>query len=374
MGDSSTIRVFINGLVFASCLDQPLGGVGRYWKELLNHLPLSIEPRLSLRPAPHARPSHPLLKLPPFHHFRPHRLSFLLEEWYSRWKTTVSPPHLVHSTYYHADLVSEAWRSQGVPSALTVFDLIHERFSPPYENQELLFAKRQSIESSSLLFCISEHTKRDLMEIYHIAPTRIAVTPLATTLTLDMASNLAPSFAKPYFLHVGNRSGYKNFPLALQAFFEIHQEQPETVLCVIGPPLSSDEFQIIHDKKLAAAIHYGGAPNDEELVRWYRDSLALLYPSRYEGFGIPILEAMACETPVISTNAASIPEVAGNAAILVNPDAPEEMAHAMRRIINDSDLRQSLIRLGRERCRQFSWDRTAQLTVQAWNKAISGDY
>ena len=148
---------------------------------------------------------------------------------------------------------------------------------------------------------------------------KIIVTYLAADLDEQLAHGAESVPARPYFLYVGSRAPYKNFDGLLQAASQMDSGQSEVAMCVVGPALTNEEQQKIAALGLSGRIEHYGHADDAQLAKLYRCSLAFVYPSLYEGFGIPPLEAMQCGTPVVACNTSSIPEVVGNAGFSVRP-------------------------------------------------------
>jgi O-antigen biosynthesis alpha-1,2-mannosyltransferase len=170
----------------------------------------------------------------------------------------------------------------------------------------------------------------------------------------------------PYLLYVGSRRPNKNLPRLLSAY-SASGVRKEVRLVLTGHP---DEYLsgLIRSLGLNGEIVFAGPCMDVELSALYRGALALMYPSLYEGFGLPPLEAMACGTPVLASNVCSIPEVVGNAAIQVNPFDVEEIADGIKRLVQDSDLRRKLQERGLCRAKDFDWEKTARRTAEVLKK------
>ena len=163
--------------------------------------------------------------------------------------------------------------------------------------------------------------------------------------------------SRPYFLFVGNHKPHKNFDRLLEAF-ALSGLATEIMLLSTGTP-TEELLRTIHRLGLSSDVVFLGEISDEDLAKLYRGAMALTLVSLYEGFGLPIVEAMACGTPVLCSNAASMPEVAGEAALLIDSLDVDAISHGMRRLVADGRLRERLRAMGRERSKVFSWDATA---------------
>ena len=180
--------------------------------------------------------------------------------------------------------------------------------------------KRKAILAAQKVICISENTKKDLLERYPIPEENVIVTYLASELDSSLAYGSEPVPERPYFFYVGGRTNYKNFDRLLIAFSKVVSEHDDLALCVVGSPFKEDEERLIHDLGLEDCIEHYGYVDDRHLAKLYRCSLAFVYPSLYEGFGIPPLEAMACGTVAIVANSSSLPEVVGMQGYSLTPN------------------------------------------------------
>lgn len=172
-------------------------------------------------------------------------------------------------------------------------------------------------------------------------------------------------------LHVATRGRYKNTPGLLRAFAQLRARVADAVLVRIGAPLYPDEAALADTLGVSNAITYLGTLRDDRaLVEWYNAADVLVFPSFWEGFGWPPLEAMACGTPVVASNIPSIAEVIGDAGLLVPPDDTSAIALATERVLHDSVLAESLRRKGLERASHFTWTRTAALTLAVYDGVL----
>lgn len=279
----------------------------------------------------------------------------------------VMRPDVVHETYY-----SDRPTCGGkMPRALTVYDMIHERCPDSFAaNDPMARIKACAVQRADHIFCISENTRRDLLEIHQLPEDRVSVTYLGydalpqTTLT---AADLVGR--APYLLHVGGRHGYKNFEGLLRAFAaSAWLRNNLRLVCFGSAAFSREERGLITALGLSESqvIHLGGG--DERLAALYKGAAAFVYPSRYEGFGIPPLEAMSLDCPVICSNTSSIPEVVGTAGEYFDPHDVESIRAGLERVLQSSARRQELIALGRLRRELFSWQRCAQETHNVYRR------
>lgn len=283
--------------------------------------------------------------------------------------TRMSCPSLIHRTYY-----APQPRVGDVPVVLSVFDMIHELFPENFAADDAVIrSKRGSVSAADHLICISQSTASDLVRLFDVPRSKISVIYLGYS---EVFAEPAPQdesspHDRPYLLYVGQRNGYKNFSTALRAYAASRLLREAFDLVVFGgPALSAEEHALIASLSLrpGRVVRMGGF--DRDLARAYRHARAFVYPSKYEGFGIPPLEAMSSGCVVASSNASSIPEVVGDAAVTFDPSDIDDTRLALERACLDDTTRQQLLAAGAHRVREFSWDRCARETVAAYRKVI----
>jgi glycosyltransferase involved in cell wall biosynthesis len=267
---------------------------------------------------------------------------------------------IVHETYYSSMRTAQA----GLPTVMTVFDMIHEKF-PDYapRTKRIADMKRAAIRRADHLLCISENTRRDLVDIYDIDPSRASVIRLGISLQSRGADQAPRSVADPYILYVGKRSGYKDFDTLLRAYAGAPALARGFLLVCFGDsPLSAGELRLMRQLGIAQdrVLHVPGG--DDRLAGFYRHAALFVYPSRYEGFGMPPLEAMSFDCPVVCSNAASLPEVVGDAALTFEAGDPEALRAAMQSVLDAPEIAAQLRSKGRQRITEFSWDACARQT------------
>jgi glycosyltransferase involved in cell wall biosynthesis len=225
------------------------------------------------------------------------------------------------------------------------------RLPLPYDRLDRRAARR-----ADLLLTLSESARADIESVLGVPRAKIRVIPLGGP-PLDAA----PSSKEPYFLFVGGTEKRKNLGAVLEAFASLDGFE----LRVVGTHTASP----VHDgRREQRGVRWLGHVGEEELVELYRHATALVFPSRYEGFGLPVLEAMARRTPVITSTSSSLPEVARGAAMLVDPDDVDGLRDAVRRLAAEPSLREELIDRGAKVVSGFSWDETARATVAAYEE------
>lgn len=269
------------------------------------------------------------------------------------------------STYYTTPL--------STPAVFMAYDMVPEVMD--FDLSELSWQeKHRGILYSSRYLTISQNTARDLRKFFpHINLDLVKVAycgvdPNFKPTSLDKINQFKNTYniTKPYFLLVGSRlslKGYKNAILLFKALSELENRQEIAIICVGGEPQLEPQLKALSSDIDVYLLNL----EDEELLLAYGGAMALVYPSKYEGFGLPIVEAMACGCPVITCHNSSIPEVAGNAALYVGEDNVEEMILALEKV-KDSEIRQELINLGLEQAKQFSWKKMASIIEEVLTK------
>lgn len=273
---------------------------------------------------------------------------------------------IVHETYY-----SHHRRAPNKCKVVTtVHDMIPELFPQFFGGDVTEHTKKSSVKRADHIICISENTRRDFLRFFPEAEDRTSVVLYGFDASFGANfTELHPFGDRPYVLQVGGRGGWKNFDGLLAAFAQSRLPREGIDLVCIGEPLSDDERRLIDAAGLAGRVHRRGA-GDAELANWYRHALVFAYPSLYEGFGIPPLEAMAAECPVVAARASSIPEVCGNAAEFSEPGNVESLAAALEKVAFSPERAEELRRLGRERVTHFSWRKCAQETSEVYHKIV----
>ncbi|NTU82070.1 MAG: glycosyltransferase family 4 protein [Chloroflexales bacterium] len=279
---------------------------------------------------------------------------------------------LVYSAYYGAVRAR-------APQAYTVYDMTIERFPEHFPRHSqivraFIAEKRRCLERGALLLAISETTARDLRAVYpRIDPAKIVVTPLGVEEVFLAEAPPPPSAARPYFVFAGNRGGYKNFLALLRAFARSGLAASHDLRVFSPGPdsFSGAERAEIGRHGLGPVVHLITGPSDEAVRALYAGAVALVYPSRFEGFGLPVLEAMASGALVATSRSSSLPEVGGDAAWYFDPDSDDAIAAAMALLAGlPADARRDAVARGRERARPFTWGRFKRLTVEAVERAV----
>ena len=278
------------------------------------------------------------------------------------------PPHILHRTYY-----AQGGRPRGAKVVVTVFDMIHELY-PHYfsRNDRTTALKRRAISEADAVLCISQCTADDLQRLFAVPSEKIAVTHLGFSDAFAcMAAHVGSESAstRPYLLFVGDRSGHKNFNRLLAAYGASSSLTRDFDLIAFGGfSFDADELARVEALGLRRGAVRRAAGSDLRLADAYAGAHALVYPSEYEGFGIPLLEAMSAGCPIVCSNVSSIPEVVADAGAYFDPLDIDSMRTAIERVAYGDDDRATLIERGRRRCLDFSWERCAKETLEVYRR------
>lgn len=308
---------------------------------------------------------------------------------------------IFHSTNFMLPLLAR--RVKLVATIHDLIPLIHPEFTPKAKKTRfypIYWLLMQLIaRKADLIISDSEHSRRDVMATLRIAPEKVRriyvgieerMQPAPSKWILRSGYKKIVGIQEPYFLYVGRHDPYKNILGLVHAYAQflnvIARPDSHVIARPAGPKQSPQpsapipqlvvtgapdlRYPEAHDwcqrNKLLGQVVFTGHVTDEELLALYQHALAVVLVSRYEGFGLPVLEAMACGAPVLCSNAASLPEVAGDAALLVDPDSTDSIAAALHRLHTDETLRRDLIQKGRLQAKKFSWETCARATLQIY--------
>jgi glycosyltransferase involved in cell wall biosynthesis len=275
------------------------------------------------------------------------------------------PFDLFHPTYYKTYFLGKLDR----PFVITVHDMVHEIFdSTRIRDDGTARNKRILCQHASRIIAVSNNTKNDLCRLLGVPAEKIAVIHHGTNLRYRGEPRLHTA---PYILYVGARGGYKNFGTFLSAAASLARRHGVDILCAGGGQLTAFEKRSIDSLGLAGRMRHVPAGSSGELSSLYHFASVFCYPSLYEGFGLPLLEAFACGCPVAASATSSIPEVAGNAAEYFDPNSPDAIADRIERILLDPDRSAQLVSAGADRLRAFSWEKSARQTYAVYREALN---
>ncbi len=272
-----------------------------------------------------------------------------------------------------------------VPWIVTVYDLSFRHYPASFPRANRLYlewAVRNAVRRATRVIAISESTKRDLIAAYGIPAGRVRVIYCGRSQHFSPAADIgelerwraAQGAPAKFILHVGTLEPRKNTAQIIRAFARAKRaaKLPQQLVLIGARGWKYDGVdRAIEAEGIARDVIFAGYVPPEQLPNWYRAADAFIYPSLYEGFGLPPLEAMACGTPVITSNVSSLPEVVGDAALQVNPHDTEMLADALTRVVTDRALAADLRARGLAQAEKFSWQRAGQATAQLYRELLT---
>ena len=292
------------------------------------------------------------------------------------WVLLRERPDVFHAPHY---VLPPAIRC---PSVVTIHDTIHLTF-PQYLPNKLAYAYARAsmwaaAHRSHRILTVSEASKRDILRFFPVPPEKVVVVHNA----IDERFSREPrpedvervrerfQLQRRFVLYVGNIKPHKNLERLIEAFHGLRRDHDDLTLLIIGDQISKYPAlrRAVHQHKLHKHVRFLGYLPDDTLAILYRLTSVFVFPSLYEGFGLPPLEAMACGTPVVTSNVSSLPEVTGDAAVLVDPYDVGAIESGMRRVLTDPALAAEMRRKGLLRAREFSWERSVAKTWEVYKE------
>jgi len=350
---------------------QNVGGITRYFYELINELKKleEIEVDLSILFSNNQYIKEYSMSFLRNHEFKGKRyLIYKINTIKSLIDLKTKKYDLFHPTYYDNYFLPFINKK----FVVTVYDMCHELFinKNNYLNDKTSINKRNLIYKSSKIIAISENTKNDIIKLYKdIDRNKINVIYNANSLVDSSIEKI--DIPSKYLLYVGHRNDYKNFKNLAKAFSKLLNKNNELFLvCVGGGSFSKEEILFLKEINILNNTITLNV-NDNQLVYLYKNALAFVFPSFYEGFGIPILESFYSHCPVILSNSSCFPEIAQDCAEYFDPNDVNEIQYKIEKVINDNNLRQRLIEKGLIRLKDFSWKKTSLKTKELYYSVIS---
>lgn len=370
--------------------DQKYGGISRYFCEIISRLPKEITPILSTLYSE----NHYLQALQPsisnknliteekffssFNFKGKWRLYALLKNYFPlvcNEYTKVNKDYSIqllqkqdfdifHPTYYNPYFLEYIGKK---PFVLTVHDMIHEKFPHFFSSKDKTAEWKQLLlPKAHSIIAVSETTKQDILDLYAIPESKISVIYHGSSLE---KSNAIIDLPLQYVLFVGSREGYKNFNFFIQAVAPILKERNISLVCV-GSPFNNQEQLLLRELEIESVCRSIQA-KDDEMFTVYSKALCFVFPSLYEGFGIPILEAFEAECPVLLSDIAVFREIAGDAALYFNPNNSLELQNKIVTLINNSELRNTLRESALIKNQLYSWGKSEECTKLLYNRIIN---
>jgi glycosyltransferase involved in cell wall biosynthesis len=383
-GNGRSCRVGLDAHLLSLAQSYRAAGINGYIYELLNRLPA------------HA-PGEPPLEFVAYLREAAYRAPAGLNVARSRWDTA-NPWRRIA---WEQSVLAAASRSLDLlhgmafatplaaacPTVVTVHDLSFLRFPDAFRrpNRAYLSAlTRLSARRATRVIVGAESTRRDVIELCGVQPARVVTVPYGVTDAFAPAARAEveefrrrKGLPDQFILFLGTLEPRKNIGRLIEAYAALRERiaSPPALVIAGGKGWFYENlFSQVSRLGLGADVLFTGYVPGEELVWWYRSALMFVFPSLFEGFGLPVLEALACGTPTITSNLSSLPEVAGNAALLVDPYDTEGLVRAMVSLLNEPELRAELSKAGVRQAEQFPWSRTARETAAVYRSALSASY
>jgi len=274
---------------------------------------------------------------------------------------------IVHNTFYLPHGLVQYPRAKRI---VTVHDMIPERMPETRRRLDFLTLKRHYVSRADHIICVSEATRIDMLDVYGPIDAPISVVHHGVDPVFQPGLPKPASLPDNYIVFVGNRGSYKDADVLMQAFASVRAGFPDlTLLFVGGGSFTKEEHERLASLKIKDRVQHISL-RDTEMPGAYGNAVVCVFPSRFEGFGLPALEAMACGTPTLLANATSLPEVGGDAARYFIASDPEDLAHQITDLLTDSEARASLQAAGIERAAGFTWRRAAEETLAVYRSTL----
>lgn len=341
---------------------QRVGGISKYFVELIQNLPIEILRDISIGMSDNIYlPTYkPVISLPSFKGV--HRICNLFNEPISLYQLN-KKYDVFHPTYYDPYFLHRKHPRY----VITVHDMIHEKFQQLFSYRDkTIEQKRATILNADKIIAISENTKKDLLDIYGINnPEKIRV--IHHGIAINRTTTPVNNLPRNYILFVGARGGYKNFENFCRAYASVVRNYKEIQLVCTGRDFTPVEIEFLKKTGIHNNVHHY-LVSDEQLRYLYKNALCFVYPSLYEGFGLPILEAFMMECPVILSHSSCFPEIAGDCAVYFDPTDVDSMQSAIEKVLNDSVLRQELSQRGKIKLGNYTIDNMVSKTLNVYRE------
>jgi glycosyltransferase involved in cell wall biosynthesis len=277
---------------------------------------------------------------------------------------------IFHPTYYDDYFLDYIGTK---PFVLTVYDLIHQIY-PETFSHDTIDKNKELLQKANKIIAISECTKRDLVSFFDVPEDKIVVTHLANSLdtnTSEPPISFQQQLPKNFLLYVGNRLYYKNFLFFIEAFAILEKTKENLSVVCTGPPFTKGEIDFF-DRLGVKEKLYHFYVDDAKLTCLYQHAEAFVFPSLYEGFGLPVLEAFSCGCPVILSNSSSLAEIGEDAVVYFEPKNISSFRQALEKVVYNQQERKRLIEKGKGQLQKFSWKKTASATKEVYDRVLSG--
>ncbi|WP_262150892.1 glycosyltransferase family 4 protein [Chryseobacterium foetidum] len=279
---------------------------------------------------------------------------------------------VVVPTYYNPYFLEKI---NGKPFVLTVYDMIHELLPQYFVDDDFRVVERKALllDKATKIIAVSHNTKKDIVKVYpHIDPDKIVVVYHGTS--IRMHSNVKVDLPENYVLYVGARPNYKNFKFLVKSIESLLKNDSSLMLIAAGGG-KFDEEESAYLKSLGVEKQVVQRRFEEnELGHFYRQAKCFVLPSLYEGFGIPVVESMACGCPIILSTHGSLPEIAGDAGIYFDSESENDLKEKIEELINNPEMRTEYAKKGLEHVKKYDWNEAAEQCLQVYKDAANANY
>ena len=365
------MKILYNHQVF----HQKHGGISRYFVELANNIALQQNKEATVKIiSPFFKTNYLSsnsrkfllsgLKVPDFKGSA--RLCSIINSFFSPILSKYYDPHIIHDTYYNA----VKHNTGNIKKIITVYDMIHELFPDQFlRGDKTTEQKKFAVAEADHIICISNNTQKDLINFFNVNINKTSVIHLGFSFETKVIKKPEKT-SKPYLLYVGSRNGYKNFTRFIKAYSSPKIKNFFDLVIFGGSKLNEKEIAMLNKLQISKKSLKEINGDDATLAGYYKNASLFVYPSLYEGFGIPPLEAMNFGCPVVCSNAGSIPEVVGNAALLFDPYSVESIRDNILSVLHNDKLKLSLKSKGFEQVKKFSWEKCAMETYKIYKEVL----
>ena len=378
------VRIALNALKLSQSASYHTAGLSQYIYELLTNLRLQ-PPYQRYEAFVTSVPTDIRLSTTPNFHCSAVGAAFVKPSLRILWEQLLQPavlarrpPDLIHALGYALPL---AWRGR---SAITICDLSFVRYPSLFNRSNAIYLAtmaRLSARKATAVLTISESTRRDVINLFGVPAERVVTTYCGVSDHFKPvpeseleAFRAHENLPRDFLLYIGTIEPRKNLAGLINAYaaYQAGSSSPMPLVLGGGRGWQDQEvFDLVKQLGLEEHVRFPGYIPADDLASWYSAATTFIYPSRYEGFGLPVAEAMACGTPVITSSVSSLPEVVGEAGLLIDPEDIAGLAAAIMRITSDSDLRRTLSLAGQQRAARFRWQQTAAETAAVYERVIT---
>jgi glycosyltransferase involved in cell wall biosynthesis len=362
------------------CFQEIYGGVSKYFVNMLKQFPVDVQYEVSVKYTKNEYiKTLPKIKLNnSLDHINIRgkwRLFNFVNQNYSKIKLFSGNYDIYHQTHYNP--FAYKYLPSMKKSVMTIFDMNFFVIPEAYKNSKLaeMLAswQKESVCKADKIIAISKNTKKDLVDILNIPQEKIITCYLGYD-EIDIKDlDITRKFQQPYILFVGTRHIHKNFAKYLNAFKAISERNNDLVLVCTGLPFNSSERNLIANLKLSNKV-FQLSVDENEMVALYHNAEVFVYPSLYEGFGLPLLEAMNAQCPIICSNTSCFPEICEKAALYFDPYSIDDMVDVTIEVLNNSSLKMKLIEEGNKRKKMFSWKKCAEEHIGVYKSMMKEGY